>query len=395
MANFSATTWAKNFWQNVESKAGDSSMSVGFASIIQLLDGEIDTSSDTQVSGWLYAGGRFTLSGSGLNGSNPLVSRIQSSGPAGSVEMIGQFAPGGALGIYGNLSFVSVSIGGVSEKISGDLRFSQSGQAYAFSSTSTFDVGGDITLTSVTNSSGRYTSHTLKSGSHTLTATGDWAYGIDLDLPSVFAGADILNGTPGDDFLRGYAGNDTLVGGSGLDTAVFSGVRSQYSISKIDASNFRINSLGTAEGSDTLQSIERIMFADSSVALDTAGVAGMGYRLYKAAFDRTPDLPGLGFWIRNMDVGNSLTFVANEFIKSAEFKLLYGENVSDARFVELLYQNVLDRLPDPAGWAGWQSLLANGKSRADVLIGFSESPENQSNVISLIGNGIVFTEWGT
>ena len=324
-----------------------------------------------------------------------MVNRIQSSGPAGSVEMIGQFAPGGALGIYGNLTFVSVSIGGVSEQISGDLRLSQSGQTYAFSTTSTFNAGGDIVLTSVTNSGGRYTSHTLKSGSHTLTATGDWAYGIDLDLPSIFAGADILNGTPGDDFLRGYAGNDTLGGGSGLDTAVFSGVRSQYTISKVDSSTSLVSALGTSEGSDTLQSIERLMFADKSVARDTAGVAGMGYRLYKAAFDRTPDLPGLGFWIKNMDVGNSLVFVANEFIKSAEFKLLYGENVSDARFVELLYQNVLDRSPDPAGWTGWQNLLAGGKSRADVLIGFSESPENQSNVIGLIGNGVVFTEWGT
>jgi hypothetical protein len=270
---------------------------------------------------------------------------------------------------------------------------SQSGQTFAFSTTSVFNAGGDVVLTSVTNSGGRYTSHTLKSGSHALTATGDWAYGIDLDLPSIFAGADILNGTPGDDFLRGYAGNDTLLGGSGLDTAVFSGVRSQYTISKVDSSTSLVSALGTSEGSDTLQSIERLMFADKSVALDTAGVAGMGYRLYKAAFDRTPDLPGLGFWIRNMDVGNSLAFVANEFIKSAEFKLLYGENVSDARFVELLYQNVLDRSPDPAGWTGWQNLLAGGKSRADVLIGFSESPENQSNVIGLIGNGIDFKEW--
>jgi hypothetical protein len=135
------------------------------------------------------------------------------------------------------------------------------------------------------------------------------------------------------------------------------------------------------------------LFPQLKVSHDTDGIAGQAYRIYKAAFDRAPDLAGLGFWINAMDDGAELTGVAGGFIGSTEFQSLYGKQVSDERFVELLYQNVLDRNPEQAGYDFWTTALDNGVSREEILIGFSESTENQSNVFPLISNGIEYTSY--
>ena len=104
---------------------------------------------------------------------------------------------------------------------------------------------------------------------------------------------------------------------------------------------------------------------------------GKAYRLYRAAFGRTPDQAGHQFWIKALDDGYTLAQVAGWFIDSAEFKSLYGDNPPNAAFATALYTNVLGRAPDPTGLAWWIDRLNEGISRADVLVGFSESDENK------------------
>ncbi len=48
---------------------------------------------------------------------------------------------------------------------------------------------------------------------------------------------------------------------------------------------------------------------------------------------------------------------------------------------------------DPAGLDYWQGELARGGSRENILLSFSESAENQANVISLIADGIRYESW--
>lgn len=84
--------------------------------------------------------------------------------------------------------------------------------------------------------------------------------------------------------------------------------------------------------------------------------------------------------------------MSQQFIDSQEFNTKYGA-LDDRNFVNQLYLNVLDRNGEPAGIAGWFDGLANGLSRAEVLKGFSESSENQANVIGQIKNGIPYVEW--
>ena len=96
--------------------------------------------------------------------------------------------------------------------------------------------------------------------------------------------------------------------------------------------------------------------------------------------------------INFMDEGGSLSAMGQQFIVSQEFHVRYGA-LDNTGFVNQLYKNVLARNGEPAGIAGWVNGLANGLTRAEVLKGFSESSENQANVIGQIKNGIPYVEW--
>jgi hypothetical protein len=97
-------------------------------------------------------------------------------------------------------------------------------------------------------------------------------------------------------------------------------------------------------------------------------------RLYFAFFRRVPDYGGLQFWIGRSRAGMGLGAIAEFFAGSAEFAATYGA-LDDAAYVELLYNNVLGRAPDPGGRAFWISRLAAGMTRGQVMLGFSESAE--------------------
>lgn len=199
-----------------------------------------------------------------------------------------------------------------------------------------------------------------------------------------------LTGTAGNNLMAASAGGGLLDGKEGLDTAVFANQRSLYTLSN-DGGGLAVYDFNN--GSTTrLLNVERLQFSDRSVALDIDGHAGESYRLYQAAFNRTPDKVGLGYWIDAMDHGHTLMEVAASFIDSAEFRDMYGAHPNDAQYVEALYANVLHRAPDAAGYDFWLHALAIAP-RAEVLVNFSESAENQAQVIGAIAGGIDYAPW--
>lgn len=199
------------------------------------------------------------------------------------------------------------------------------------------------------------------------------------------AGID-YSGRSGNERIGAQSGNDLIDGGNGLDTVVFAGKRAAYQI-KAAASGITVKDTAGNGGTDSLSNIERLQFADMSLAFDTSGNAGQAYRLYQAAFNRTPDTGGLSFQTRALDDGWGLGGIAQNFIDSPEFSSKYGA-LDDRQFVTQLYQNVLHRAPEPAGLAYHLNNLGNGMLRSQVLVGFSESPENQAAIIGMIQNGI-------
>ena len=209
------------------------------------------------------------------------------------------------------------------------------------------------------------------------------------------AGIDKLFGESGNDILVGGDGNDTIFGGTGLDTAAYAGSRANYTIIFEEGfASGTINDNISLGGLDTLTGISRLSFSDINIALDITAKPGEAYRLYKAAFDRAPDLGGLGFWINALDNGHSALDMASGFTNSAEFISLYGANNSNDDYLNLLYNNVLDRDGDVGGHAFWLGHLDTGTvTRERLLIDFSESIENKANVVELIANGIDYTAY--
>lgn len=206
--------------------------------------------------------------------------------------------------------------------------------------------------------------------------------------------ANVLSGASGNDVFEGGAGDDTLDGGVGRDTALYTGTADGYDV-KLLGRHITVEDRQGNEGIDTLESIERIHFADSALAFDVDANAGAAFRIYQAAFDRVPDLAGLGYWIDRMDRGDSLQMLAEGFIGSDEFAETYGTLSADA-FIVALYGNVLDREPDQGGRDYWTNVLAAGDgiaARANVLAQFSESKENVGNLAELIANGIMFVPY--
>ena len=203
---------------------------------------------------------------------------------------------------------------------------------------------------------------------------------------------DRITGTAGSDNIWVYTGDRQVDGGHGVDTVDLKA--SKLADAKILSSGgkYTVNWSGGTVG---LTNVERLKFADTAIALDTSGVSGQAYRVYKAAFNRTPDLGGLGFWISGMDGGESLNAVAQGFVNSAEFKAVYGASPTNAQIVTRFYDNVLGRAADSGGYTYWLGILDSGNANvAQVLASFSESSENQAAVIGVIGNGILYTPYG-
>lgn len=204
-----------------------------------------------------------------------------------------------------------------------------------------------------------------------------------------------LSGTAGADTLAATAGNNLLDGGAGIDTALYAGARGNYTVAKTAYGYTVADQAGTG-GTDLLVASERIKFADKSLAIDIDGLGGQAYRIYQAAFDRAPDLGGLGYWMAVMDGGASLGGVAGGFMGTPEFASLYGSTTpSNDVLVTKLYSNVLHRTPDADGYAYWMNILNTGlSSQATVLTEFSESAENKAQVIGVIQNGFEYTPYG-
>jgi hypothetical protein len=196
-----------------------------------------------------------------------------------------------------------------------------------------------------------------------------------------------ISGGAGNDVLRGAGGSDTIDGDAGLDTAVFSGARADYKLQQSMGSVFVLDTTG-GEGMDVLNGIERVVFGDGALAFDIDGTAGKTYQLYAAAFDRQPDLGGLGFWIDAMDRGASLVEVATEFTKSIEFAVLYGATRTAEHFLDKVYEHMLHRAPDPGGYAYWLKVMQNGATEGQVLAGISGSNELHDLLIGQMQKGI-------
>ncbi len=112
-------------------------------------------------------------------------------------------------------------------------------------------------------------------------------------------------------------------------------------------------------------------------------------RLYTAVLGRLPDAGGLEYWVGQRVAGVSLQEIARRMTGSSEFVTTYG-SLSNAAFVDLVYQNVLGRQPDAAGRSYWVGRLNGGFARSAMMIGFSESPEFKTSSRRLMDTAVMY-----
>ncbi|MDW7618685.1 MAG: hypothetical protein SCG84_02180, partial [Nitrosomonadaceae bacterium] len=195
------------------------------------------------------------------------------------------------------------------------------GYRTSFYTGNSFGYSGDTvvsgTLTGYSQTAGGSTEYRITDGSSPAAAAAYLINSNQQDLLAAqvlsrndtFIGSgytDHLIGYGGNDLFYASSGNDILDGGDGRDTVSYGGNRSAYTVNNI--TNAWQVQKPSALGTDTVyNNVERIKFADGTLGLDTvSGSSGVMYRLYKAAFDRVPDTPGLGHNIRLMDGGLTL-----------------------------------------------------------------------------------------
>jgi hypothetical protein len=238
----------------------------------------------------------------------------------------------------------------------------------------------------------------LKNGTYSIDAIATDAAGnvSAASAANTFKLASALNvsGTSLGEKIAGAAGNAYIDGGGGIDTVTYDAASRNFSVVHT-GDGYKVADATGAFGTDLLVNVERVHFTDMTLAFDATGTAGQVFRMYQAAFNRTPDKEGMGFWLAAMDNGLSVRGLAADFVRSAEFTQLFGDHPGNGALLDKMYEVALHRAPDAEGRAFWLNALDNlGLDAAGLLKDFSESPEIQAHLIGVIQNGVEFLPYG-
>lgn len=203
--------------------------------------------------------------------------------------------------------------------------------------------------------------------------------------------ADEINGLQGNDRINGGGGNDAINGGEGIDTAVYSRVRADYTVA---ARGTSVTALVGAEGSDTLQLVERVAFSDLSLAFDLSGNAGNAARILGIVFGRAavanPAFAGIG--IGFLDHGTGF----NDLMAAA-LNVRLGNNYAPADCVKLLYQNLIGVDPSAADLATWLGAFTSGVfTPVTLAVAAANLDINAANIdlVGLADRGLPFVPMG-
>ncbi len=213
------------------------------------------------------------------------------------------------------------------------------------------------------------------------------------DVLTGTASENTVDGGEGDDTLDGAGGEDLLDGSSGQDTARYHGNRADFTIGEGGSS---VGEVADPNDIDALFSIEKVEFDDGALVFDIDSEnVSFAYRIYAAAYGRTPDEAGLRFWTDVLDDRgegppdvDDKEFVASFFLTADEFTNLYGTDPTNEEYINALYENVLHREADQAGYDFWLGVIASGQGKDDLLIWFTDSTENLDNTAPDLDNGI-------
>ncbi len=192
------------------------------------------------------------------------------------------------------------------------------------------------------------------------------------------SGNDLLNGSSGgNDTFEGGPGSDTINGGDGIDTAIYAGRSLFYQIvtpAQASFGSFYVSG-GDEGGTDNLGGVDYLRFLDGTLTFDVNSEAAQIYRLYDTFLNRPPDVAGFDAYQQYLASGHTLHDAAVNASASPEFQAA-ASSLSNADFVAYIYENTLDRAPDPYGLQQYTALLDGGESRVDFAYSVINSDEH-------------------
>jgi hypothetical protein len=112
-----------------------------------------------------------------------------------------------------------------------------------------------------------------------------------------------------------------------------------------------------------------------SLARSIEGYGQLVDRAYEQVLGRAPDAAGRTFWATALRDGYRIDRLMASMAASPEFYAHAGG--TDAGFVDLLYERILDRAAEPAGAAFWTGQLASGVPRWQVARAFTGVAETR------------------
>jgi hypothetical protein len=196
-------------------------------------------------------------------------------------------------------------------------------------------------------------------------------------------GSDDINGGTGAVTVQESAGDDVINGGTGgTNTVVYNNVTSNALIVGSTGTTATVQKASIG-GTDTLNHVQRVHFADTNVALDVDGNAGLTAKILGAVFGQG-SLSNAGY----VGIGLSYLDSSTSTTKYADLMQLAlnaaGATTSTAE-VNLLYTNLLHAAPTAAQAAPYIAMLDSGATTAAALGTMAaDSGVNVSN-INLVG----------
>ena len=314
------------------------------------IDGDGSINSDVQIVG-IADGGfvvAYTDNGWAIDGTEITVEIFNADGTVRAPDIFGHhyiLANTSTAGNQDKPTLAALSNGffvvGWTDEPSGELRykfFDPAGTEFAANSAViegeiaalTGGLVANVRSSSFSDGSGDSIRSAVYELSRTITGDGtsETLFGDSLrDTINGGGGGDFISGFEGNDILNGGSDNDTLDGGAGIDTAVFSGLRSAYTITSLSGGGVQVSG---PDGIDTLTNIERLAFSDLTVSASPTDFNG-DFRA-DILLQHTSGLPAI--WTMN------------------------GAVITAASF-----------LPDPGStWHAREAADFNGDGRADILL---------------------------
>ena len=191
---------------------------------------------------------------------------------------------------------------------------------------------------------------------------------------------DTLSSNNGLNIFRGLAGNDLISGTLDfVDSAAYFGARSDFSLKIVNGLPVEVADKFGNEGTDSLKSVERLVFSNLSVAFDINGNAGSTAKLLGAVFgkDSLTNKQYVGIGLSLLDAGMSTMTLASLAVDAANLK-------TNDQIVSTLWKNVFGTTASNSDKAPYIKLLDDGMTPGTLAWLAADTTFNKVN-INLVG----------